>query len=149
MQFSVQFPWKNGTQYGWLGLDRNRSYGCCLVLAHNSISRKMSQHCYVWCWRSLLGEDCLLWPHRRTIGRWLPFSLEDFWKGVENVPLPVGMTLSRTSVKDARDRDPQIKSRSSSGFKIVHSVMMRSFLQLEDMVWLLRKWLILIIFQQK
>lgn len=89
--------------------------------------------CGVKTWRSLLGEDWLLWPHHRTIGRWLPFSLEDFRKGVENVPLPVG-TLSRTSVKDARDRDPQIKSRSSSGFKIVRSVMMRSSLQLEDVV---------------
>jgi len=41
-------------------------------------------------------------------------------KGVEN-DLPVGICLG-TSVKDARDRDPEIESRSGSGLRIIRTL---------------------------
>jgi len=41
-------------------------------------------------------------------------------KGVENY-LPVGFCLG-TSVKDARDRDPEIESRSGSGLRIIRTL---------------------------
>lgn len=67
--------------------------------------------------RSLLGEDSMLmlwWPHHKSGARQASSDFRFLWKRSEKVSkniLPVA-TLSGTSVKDARDRDSDIVSRS-------------------------------------